>query len=441
MLVEFRLRNVLSYAAEKRFSMVAGSGKELPTNTVTVAGFERYPLLRTAAIYGGNASGKSNLIQAFGFLRSFILRSSESRQEEDQIPVAPFLLDPKMAKEPSEFEITFLLGGVRHQYGFIVSQERVYEEWLTVYPKGKPQEWFHRTRDAAAKPSWSWSRTHLRGDKQQLAERTRDNALFLSVAAQWNHPQIQPVYRWFRTHLKVLPRGIHAMSYTRNQLLNNSVFRQWLTGVLRAADIGIGRVIAKETRMSKEDLHLPSEFPGEMREYPTEKSLKEPKVELRVTRRLPGSTKEIEWGLEKESDGTQRMLELLGPIYDVLEEGAVLVMDELDTSLHAYITRELVHLFNNPETNPNRAQLIFTTHDTSLLDPTLFRRDQIWFTAKDDSGATGLYSLQDFGPRKGEAIQKGYLVGRYGAIPVLKRFEFSPAPRVSEELEPVGPEG
>jgi uncharacterized protein len=169
--------------------------------------------------------------------------------------------------------------------------------------------------------------------------------------------------------------------------------------------------------------------------------LDELKVEVRTTRRLPGSDKEIMWELEQESDGTQRMLELLGPIYDVLQEGAVLIMDELDTSLHPYITRELVQLFNNPKSNTGNAQLVFTTHDTSLLDPTLFRRDQVWFTAKDASGATDLYSLQDFSTRKGEALLKGYLVGRYGAIPDLKRFEFSQSRRTAGKHEPATPKG
>lgn len=440
MLLEFRLGNFRSYAAEKRFSMVAGAGKELPSNTMKIEGFERYPLLRSAAIYGANASGKSNLIQAFAFFRHFVLRSSESRQEGDKIPVHPFMLDPRLAKKPSDFEMTFLLDGVRHQYGFVVSQERVHEEWLTVYPKGKPQEWFHRTLDAAGKSNWSWSRTYLRGDKSQLAERTRDNALFLSVAAQWNHLQIEPIYRWFRNHLKVLPGKANAMSHTRSQLLGDSTFREWLTGVLTAADTGISRVLAKESKISKDLLRFPSEIPDDMRKYLTESFLNELKVEVHTTRRLPGTDKEIEWDLEQESDGTQRMLELLGPIYDVLQEGAVLIMDELDTSLHPYITRELVQLFNNPKTNPGRAQLVFTTHDTSLLDPTLFRRDQVWFTAKDGTGATDLYSLQDFSLRKGEAIQKGYFAGRYGAIPVLKRFEFSQSPRTTDKRELAAPE-
>lgn len=440
MLLEFRLGNFRSYAAEKRFSMVAGAGKELPSNTMKIEGFERYPLLRSAAIYGANASGKSNLIQAFAFFRHFVLRSSESRQEGDKIPVHPFMLDPRLAKKPSDFEMTFLLDGVRHQYGFVVSQERVHEEWLTVYPKGKPQEWFHRTLDAAGKSNWSWSRTYLRGDKSQLAERTRDNALFLSVAAQWNHLQIEPIYRWFRNHLKVLPGKANAMSHTRSQLLGDSTFREWLTGVLTAADTGISRVLAKESKISKDLLRFPSEIPDDMRKYLTESFLNELKVEVHTTRRLPGTDKEIEWDLEQESDGTQRMLELLGPIYDVLQEGAVLIMDQLDTSLHPYITRELVQLFNNPKTNPGRAQLVFTTHDTSLLDPTLFRRDQVWFTAKDGTGATDLYSLQDFSLRKGEAIQKGYFAGRYGAIPVLKRFEFSQSPRTTDKRELAAPE-
>lgn len=441
MLLEFRLRNFRSYAAEKRFSMVAGSGKELSSNTMTVEGFERHPLLRCAAIYGANASGKSNLIHAFGFLRSFVLQSSVSRPEGERIPVTPFLLDPALAREPSEFEITFLLDGVRHQYGFIVSPERVHEEWLLVYPKGKPQEWFHRTGGADGKQDWSWSRPHLRGDKRQLADRTRDDALFLSVAAQWNHPQIRPIYRWFRNGLRVLPRGLGINSETRRQLLNDPVFRQWLTDVLRSADVGISRVIAEESSIGPEHPPFASERLPEMGEYLAEGYPRDLNVEVRTTHRLPGSNREIEWELDKESDGTQRMFELLGPIYNVLKDGAVLVMDELDTSLHAHVTCELVRLFDDPATNPNRAQLIFTTHDTSLLDPTVLRRDQIWFTSKDQTGATDLYSLQDFSPRKGEPFQKGYLAGRYGAVPILGRFEFPPAPRTSAELEPIASEG
>lgn len=436
MLIEFRVANFRSYAAEKRFSMVAGSGNELLSNTIAVKGFDRHALLRSAAVYGANASGKSNLFLAFAFVRDFVRRSSEARQEGDKIPVQPFLLDPNLAKEPSRFEIAFLLEGVRHEYGFVVSQDRVHEEWLTVYPKGKAQEWFHRTLDEAGKPVWSWSRTHFRGDKSQLAERTRHDALFLSVAAQWNHAQLQHVHQWFRDNLKVLGRGTMVMSFTQDRLFKNRPFGDWLNRVLKAADTGIGRVLVREIEIHKEHLRFPTDMPDEVRRYLGDQLLKDPKVEVRTTHRSPGTEAEIEWGLEQESDGTRRMLELLGPIHQVLEKGAVLVVDEMDTSLHAFITHELVRLFNNPETNPGNAQLLFTTHDVSLLDPTLFRRDQVWLTEKDSSGATDLYSLADFSPRKGEALQKGYLAGRYGAVPALERFEFAQSLASPDAAEP-----
>lgn len=437
MFLEFRLRNFRSYAAEKRFTLVAGPGKELPENTMGAEGFERAPLLRSAAIYGANASGKSNLVHAFGFFRSFVLRSTEAREEGEKIAVLPFLLDPKLAGEPSEFEITFLFGGVRHQYGFVVSQERVHEEWLIAYPRGKPQEWFHRTWDKAGNPEWAFSRTHLRGDKRQLAEKTLPEALFLSVAAGWNHPQIKPIYEWFRRKLRVLPRRMDINSYSRIQDLKNASFLEWLSDVLRAADLGISRVIAQEAKIGRDDLRFPPALDPDVRKYLTDRFLGTPTVDVRTRRKVSGLVGGVEWDLEMESDGTQRMFELLGPIYDVLGAGAILIMDELDTSLHAHITREIVQLFNNPATNPNGAQLVFTTHDTSLLDPTLLRRDQVWFTAKDEAGATDLYSLQDFSVRKGEPLLKGYLAGRYGATPVVERFPFPPASKESGKPEPV----
>jgi len=431
MLVEFRLQNFRSYAAEKRFSMVAGTGTELLSNTMRADGLASFHLLRSAAIYGANASGKSNLIQAFHFFKNFVIWSPETRREGEEIPVLPFFLDPKLAENPSEFEITFLLDRVRHQYGFIVSRERVFEEWLTVYPKGKPQEWFHRTVDASGHSEWSFSRTHLRGDKMQLADRTRENALFLSVAAQWNHPQIKAIYGWFRNQIRVLPRRTNAMRYTQQQLLQDAQFCDWTARLLRAADIGISGVSANERQISKDDPPFPGDMSADLKDYLTQEFRKDLKVDVHTRRRLPGYDSEVEWDLKLESDGTQRMLELLGPIWEVLQKGAVLIMDELDTSLHAYITRALVRLFNSPETNPNGAQIVFTTHDTSLLDLTIFRRDQIWFTEKDRSGASDLYSLQDYSPRKGEAIQKGYLAGRYGSIPLIEPFVFpsSPMPR------------
>ncbi|HKM54893.1 MAG TPA: ATP-binding protein [Isosphaeraceae bacterium] len=430
MLIEFRIGNYRSYATEKRFSMVAGSGTELPDNTFKAQGFERHPLLRSAAIYGANASGKSNLIRAAWFVRRFIVRSMEVTQVEGSVRVESFLLDSTLATKPSEFEITFLLGGIRHDYGFVVSTKRVHEEWLTVYPKGKPQEWFHRTVDEQGTSKWSFSRTHLRGGKLQLAGRTLETALFLSVAARWNHSQIEPIYRWFRDRFRVLIQESKLYGRTRQKLLEDPSFKSWATGVLTSADTGIHRFLVREREQGKERwserFFIASEPYASLDndiEHDLGNFLDDFMVEVRTTHRLPGTTMEVEWDIDLESNGTQMMLQLLGPIYEALQVGGVLFIDELDTSLHPHLTRQLVRLFHDPESNPKGAQLIFTTHDTSLLDPTLFRRDQIWFTAKDASGATDLYSLDDYKPRKDEAIQKGYLAGRYGAVPILERFE------------------
>ncbi len=427
MLLEFRVANFRSFAAEKRFSMVAGTGKELLSNTATVKGFAHSPLLRSAAIYGANASGKTSLIRAFEFLRSFVLRSSESSQDDDKINILPFLLDPVLENKPSEFEISFLLNEVRHQYGVIVSRERVHEEWLTVYPKGKPQEWFRREVKPSGESVFHWNPTHLKGAKTQLGQRALENVLFLSVAAQWNHQQLKPIHRWFRNSLKVLHLGFNSLDYTRSQLLKDASFCDWMTSILKAADVGISRVRAMEVEVRKEQIRFPGNMPTEVKDYLTAMVSKNVSVEVKTSRSIPNSNRVVEWDLAWESDGTQRMVELLGPIRDVLESGAVLIIDELDKSLHAHIMHAIVQLFNQPETNPNHAQLIFTTHDTSLLDLTVFRRDQIWFTTKDDFGATDLYSLQDYSPRLGEAIQKGYLSGRYGGVPIIEQFKFSPS--------------
>lgn len=429
MLIEFRIRNYRSYAEEQRFSMVARLAKDLTSNVLTTEGVEHFSLLRGAAIYGANASGKSNLIKALIFLRRFVLRSpemrdeeSEARQKTSEIPVQPFLLDLQFSDQPSEFEITFLLDGVRHQYGFAASSKRVHEEWLYVYPKGRSQRWFHRVVDENGVSTFDPGRPYFQRDKQ-LEKRTRDDALFLSVAAQWNHPQINPIYQWFRSRLKAVGQGLSATTYTGRLLLNNPRFREWAGDSLRKADTGINHVFAKESSVAKENLRFPNDMPPEMKDYLVESLLKAPMVEIYTTRTRPGTEPDLVWDLAQESDGTQRMLELLGPIYDVLQKGAVFIMDELDTSLHPYITREFVRLFNDPEANPKGAQLIFTTHDISLLDPTFLRRDQIWLTEKKASGHTELYSLADFSPRKGEAILKGYLSGRYGAVPDLEAFE------------------
>jgi hypothetical protein len=360
-------------------------------------------------------------VRAISVFKEFILNSAD---EDERMRVTPFRLDSALEKEPSEFEITFLLNGVRHQYGFITDATRVNEEWLIVHTTGKPQEWFHRHLDESGKSRWVWNRAHRPSDKVALAARTRENALFLSVAAQGDHEELTPIFQWFRNQLKVLTRNVSTMSFTQKKLLEEPAFRDWLTQHMRLADAGIHSVTVKKTKLDKERAMLLSSMLGTDDPSAAQKLLREFEIEVRTTRLRNDIGPEVSWDLDQESDGTQRLVELLGPWHKVLETGAVLVVDDLDTGLQALVAHELVRLFHDPAANSANAQLVFTTRNPSLLDASFLRRDQVWFTEKDKGGGTDLYSLEEFQPQRGEGVLKGCLMGRHGVIPFLGELGF-----------------
>ncbi len=422
MLIEFRVQNFRSFHGEQTLSLVAGTGTERPENVVSGGPAGGLDLLKSAVVYGANASGKSNLISAVSFFARFVRESAEKQQAGDRIAVSPFLLDKSAPDKPTTLEMTFLLDGIRHQYGFSVTAEEVVEEWLIVYPRKAPQRWFERGPHVGDGTGIKFS-PYLKGEKIRLFESTRPNALFLSVAAKWNHPQLTGVFHAIQFKLRHIFRDVpqNLTAYTTDKLRSNTSFRAWLTRFLRNGDLGIHSVSTRP--MTPDDLGLdsaPPEIRKRLLEDLTEQS---PHVPL-ITHISPYSGHTAEFDLEDESEGTQRLFQLLGPWRDVLENGWTLFVDELDSSMHPLMTRQLIQSFHNPETNRKGAQLVFTTHDTSLLTPTIFRRDQVWFTEKDDSGATRLYSLQEYRPRKNEAFEKGYLAGRYGAVPYLADLEF-----------------
>jgi hypothetical protein len=427
MLVEFRIRNYRSYRDEQKLSMVAGSGKELLSNTIGVESLGDQRLVRTAAVYGANASGKSTLINAARFFDHLISTSASAEKKDGKpaVAVEPFRLDGTSPSEPCEFEATFILGGVRHQYGFVASAERIEEEWLVAYPQRQPQRWFVRKSDKEGNYSWSFSAAHFRGERQLLAKSTRPDALYLSVGAQLNNTQLATVANWFGSNWRILNGDSPSLvNYTTMRCHRSEDFRKWLTKFLRHADLGI---LAVKTKTMEVDHGIDSRFlPQDMTEEAKQKLLRQLRRRdlVEMVRRIPNSNAEVSWGLDYESEGTKRLFGLLGPWYEILQSGAILFVDELDASMHPLMSRKLVEMFNSPELNPWGAQLVFTTHDTALLDTTLLRRDQIWFTEKDDGGATHLYSLHEYHPRKTESLQKGYLSGRYGAIPFLGAINF-----------------
>ena len=409
MLLEFRVRNYRSIRDEQVLTLIASGDKELAETHLAPTGLKAAShALRSAVVYGPNASGKSSLLRALDYLRAVVAESATVIQPGQTYNVKPFKLDPASAQQPTEFEITFLLAGVRHQYAFSMTAQRIVSESLLVYRSSKPTQLFNRQHADGDVYDYEFS-TYLSGPRKVWQESTRPNSLFLSMAAQLNSEQLGPVFNWIVRNIVFLPAGASVLPDFTTALLATAEGRASIREFLSAADISIADVQV----VSRKAMHAQwvMSASGVQQASQEERELLMPIFEHSTPK---GSAK---FELHDESEGTQRLYGLIAPVLDCLREGRVLVVDELDSSLHTLLVRRLIAMFQTPELNPHGAQLIFSTHDTSLLDHTLFRRDQIWFTEKDADQATRLYPLTDFSPRKQEAWERGYLAGRYGAVP------------------------
>lgn len=418
MLVELQVENFRSFRDLQRFTMTASSDDSHEENTISVRSLGQQRLLRSAVIYGANAAGKSNLVAVFDFLEDFVT-PREQRRPGIPIPIEPFKLDSRSRSAPSMIEVTFLKDGVRYQYGFRIDRNHVYEEWLLAYPKRTAQQWFRRTHEKGEDhPTWYFG-PGLRGDKERLANLTRVDTLFLTTAVQFSQPQLAKVYDWFAYDLRVV---------TASQLGTEDLFEEFNAGLIRdephfegaiqrllqVADLGITGLDIKEE--SNSESSVPPNLPADIRE----RLLNATYTETRMRHRTQDDPDGGEFfPLTDESLGTIRLYRLGGPLWLVLQNSLFLAVDELDASLHPQIVRWVVKLFHARNRQFSTAQLLFNTHDTTLLDADLFRRDQIWFVEKDEAGASHLYSLLEYKPRKDEALGKGYLHGRYGAIPFM----------------------
>ena len=417
MLIQFSTKNYLSFKDEQTLSLTMAKGGEL-VNSNTFKSNLSAParLLKTAVIYGPNASGKSNFLAAVVAMRRIILRSATEWQRGDKLPVTPFLLDEMSAESPSEFEIVFIAEGIRYQYGFVVTSVKVMEEWLVAFPKGRPQHWFARLWNQEIN-TYEWEMGNsFTGQKQLWRDATRSNALFLSTAVHLNSEQLQPVFDWFKNLLRVLSVGEGYPDFTAS-LCKDSDERNKVVKYLKVADLGIDDISVESERISAK--HLPDDTPEEIKTIFLQNA-KDADIFNIQTIHQTNQGKNVSFDFEVESEGTQNFFALAGPIIDTLENGYILFTDELHSNFHPKMVRFLVDLFHDEKTNPNNAQLIFTSHETSILSQEIFRRDQIWFCEKDREQATILYPLTDFSPRKGrENLEAGYLSGRYGALPYL----------------------
>jgi len=415
-LIEMSVTNFRSLKETQRFSMLKNKGNELlESNVFNVSAAGEFELLRSAVIYGANASGKSNFLMALDTMEEIVLHSALGQQSGDPLSVEPFRLDDISRQSPSEFEVIFVVDGVRYQYGFSATQERIHEEWLMAFPKGRAQRWFDRSWNEESQ-AYQWDLgKNLFGEKQLWQKSTRSNALFLSTAVQLNSEQLAPVFDWFKNRLcYVGGRGIGA-SYTAT--LCESEEKHKVLKFLKAADLNIDDIVVESKKFDANA--LPDNFSQEMKREVMQNLGDVHLMDIKTVRNTTNG-EPVTFDFKEESDGTQKLFAFAGPWVDVLENGRVLLVDELHSKLHPKLVEFLVRLFHDNKTNPHNAQLVFTTHETSILNQDVFRRDQIWFCEKNTQHSTEVYSLTDFSPRKNrENLESAYLSGRYGSLPFV----------------------
>jgi AAA15 family ATPase/GTPase len=439
MLIQFSVRNFRTFKEKATLSLIASNyDKDREAENILEDANFNLRLLKSAVIYGANASGKSKLMEALNFMRRFAISSSREGQKGDEIEVHPFSLNVETENEPSEFEVIFTYNNVMYRYGFEANKKVVVSEWLYYRPKTKEVELFFRDYQNFDLHARNFSKGSL-AVKEGLV---RDNALLLSLAAQLNDATSIQVLEWFR-NLKIISglreEGYQGFTMSRTK---DPLHKQKILELLKAADLGI-----QDIKLEMLDIDaLPKDMPKELRE----RLIKESKDEnaeifsdIITTHKKYNTDRQFVENInfsmdDDESSGTQKFFALTGPVLNVLESGFTLVVDELDSKLHPNLICKLVSLFNSKELNPKNAQLIFNTHDTNLLSSGLFRRDQIWFTEKNKFGEARIYSLSDFKTdevRKTEPFEDNYIRGKYGAIPFLDTFEDLITKKLSKKNE------
>lgn len=420
MIIDFSVKNFRSFREEQRISFVASNyDKDLPNNLIApeLPGLESVKLLKSLAVYGANAAGKTNILRALSFIGQFVEDSATGLDEGDETGVEPFGMCPDCPNQPAEFALRFVVDGVRYHFALILDSRRVLYESLSAFPVGIERVWYERSWDED-KEEYEWNPKRPTGFKrdQNIVGYTRQNALFLSTAAKWNNDQLAPVYRWFKLRLRFIrvnsDTSILSPSFTAAYMQRGPNQRNEVLRLLRHGDIGILSAKTTEHEIRREE--LPDTLPAEM----VSDIIKKKRLEISLGHQgVEGREYPLPW--ENESAGTQKLFCLAGPWFDILKNGYVVGVDEIESSMHPNMVVELLRLVFDPEINRGGAQFIFTTHNPLLLDPTLLRRDQVWFSDKDDEGATHLYPLTDYKPRKGESLARGYLAGRYGAVPFI----------------------
>ena len=419
MLVQFTVENFLSIRDKVYLSLEPSKDSEHPENLITKGD---YKAVNSVAIYGANASGKSSLFKAIT-VALIMIRNSNNMQITDKLPMTPFKFDFESRNKPTPFEFTFIAkDGRKYIYGFSATTEKIVEEYLYCYNTSKPTLLFDLNENE--KPKFN------RAYKVKLEaayQMNTANKLFLATATTWNVECTKSPFEWLAesidTFTDVMELG--GVAFEKYRIDENRKYIEFTKNLLKQADINISsiEVDAKEVvggpalpfQIVVQGKIIP---PNEGKHYDVEITTGYTVVDEN------GEKTEFSLTLQEESIGTQ-LLFFYGPLLkDAFEKGKTIVLDEIDKSMHPSLVKFIMNLFRDPDVNKNGAQLIVTTHETGILSLDMFRRDQIYFTEKDSkSGVTDLYSLDEFSVRKTENIEKGYLMGRYGAIPFLQAGE------------------
>ena len=395
MLIQFSVENYLSIKDKVVLSLLASKDTEHSEHLI-IDGNKNY--LKSSVIYGANASGKSNVLNAFWFMVNYVL-TSHNQQVHKSIDRPPFKFDRETPALPSSFEVIFTANGIRYAYGFSVTDKAVTDEYLYYYPNGRQALIFER------KDTTDFRFTVDVDEQNTLKERTSANKLYLSVASNWSYSKVIPVLEWFASCQIITKHSVADAYGLEAEQLKDDDYRRVIASMLRVADLGIQALQIRDTdplSTLRNDVFTNIEA-------------------VHTVQDTAGNAFSYTLNMTEESDGTNSYFKLIGIVKKALDQGTLLVADEMDAHLHPLLTKHLVSLFNSAEFNPNGAQLVFTSHNTNLLDLDVLRRDQIWFTEKDEqTAATDLFSLYDFSIRKDAKVEKGYLIGRYGAIPFIK---------------------
>jgi AAA15 family ATPase/GTPase len=413
MFINFSLSNYKSFKNKTTLSFVASSIKEYQETHVIES--ERFSLLKSVAVYGANASGKSNFLKGLVFMRWFVINSSKETQAKEPIDVDPFRLNSSTESEPSEFEVEMLIDEVRYRYGFRTDNKRILAEWLFEGTKNKEYPCFLRIEQDFK----LWKRFE---EGEKLESKTRDNALFLSVVSQFNGKKAQDVIGWFDNVTPIHGLNLSEGNYSKKtaELLMDEEHSSFIKDLIRKADFGIEDISIGEFDL----LEIGNEnFKAEVERLKTDFgiNLKTINTHHKKFDENGDYLENIKFNLNKEeSEGTRKFFAIIGFIYEAVKSGKTVIMDEFDSRLHTLLCTAVLEVFNSKSNL--KGQFLFTTHDTNLMIKGFLRRDQIYRVEKNDFGSSDLRSIVEYKPRIDAPIEDKYLGGRYGGIPFIQDF-------------------